>query len=277
MWQIARAAWRFLFCGISLALMVLATANMVGIAALMVGMLLMHYVPWALAIAPGILISMYIYWRDHQEQEPHPYLIKAFILGALSTYPAIKLEEFWIYQCGVVPSAKLSMTLAFAFGVVAFSEEVAKFFVLRVFFVSKREFDEPMDGIVYSVLVGMGFATLENILYVIFRDGGTSVAFMRMFTAVPAHAAFAIAMGYFVGLSKFTPSKNWRYVFAFASLVVPVLIHGLYDFFIFQRMNQLLAIFTFVTLILSIMWSRRLISEHESQAHLYYEDSKHQH
>ena len=91
-------------------------------------------------------------------------------------------------------------TLIFSVVVVGFSEEFSKYIF------PKKEFCEPMDGIVYSVIVSMGFATLENILCV--SSGGINTAIVRMFTAVPAHAAYACLIGYFVGVAKF--SNNSR-------------------------------------------------------------------
>jgi protease PrsW len=116
------------------------------------------------------------------------------------------------------------------------------------------------------VMISMGFATLENILYVIFRDGGSSVAFMRMFTAVPAHAAFAVMMGYFVGLSRFATTKRKSVLYFLLALLLPMTTHGLYDFFIFQKVSHYLVIVTFATLILSLLMGFRLISRHQEHS-----------
>ena len=70
----------------------------------------------------------------------------------------------------------------------------------------KKEFDEPFDGIVYAVMVGMGFATVENISYV--SQYGLMTGIMRLFMAVPAHASFAIIMGYFMGKARFSAKKE---------------------------------------------------------------------
>ncbi len=80
--------------------------------------------------------------------------------------------------------------------------------MLRYYSFTRRSFDEPLDGIVYSVLVSMGFATVENIFYI--YNETISVAFLRMFTSVPAHATFAIIMGYFAGKAKFNRGQRTK-------------------------------------------------------------------
>ncbi|BDS15500.1 PrsW family intramembrane metalloprotease [Aureispira anguillae] len=202
-----------------------------------------------LSILPGFLIVLYIYWRDRHYKEPIWYLTVCFVFGMLSTYPAIKMEEFGIRDLGIFNTVgDPFMTFTFTFAVVAFSEEFVKYIFLRYYIFPKEEFDEPMDGIVYSVMISMGFATLENILYIVVRTTDFDVAFqiglLRMITAVPAHAIFAILMGYFVGLAKF--SENRKDFFLLLGLVSAILLHGTYDFFIFMQMKEFLIWFTLI-------------------------------
>lgn len=219
-----------------------------------------------IAILPGFLITAYIYWRDRHEPEPLWLLAICFLFGVASTYPAIKMEEFGMYDIFIVHSSDVWMTFTFAFLTVAFSEELVKYIFLRYYIYPKDEFCEPMDGIVYSVTISMGFATLENILYIVVRSNpddfqhALEIGYARMFTAVPAHAAFAMVMGYFVGLAKFRPDKEAFYQFCGLSLAV--VLHGLYDFFIFQEMSHYLTIFTFVTLIGAIVIGKFMVHWH---------------
>ncbi|RYF84744.1 MAG: GNAT family N-acetyltransferase, partial [Chitinophagaceae bacterium] len=120
-----------------------------------------------------------------------------------------------------------------AFLVVALTEELGKFLVLRFYAYPKKSFDEPLDGIVYAVVIGMGFATLENVLYV--QKYGMETAFLRMFLAVPAHATFGVLMGYHAGNAKFDRVNSNRLLFT--GLAWAVLFHGLYDFFLFLQGN----------------------------------------
>jgi hypothetical protein len=116
--------------------------------------------------------------------------------------------------------------LADAFITAAIPEELFKFVVIYFYARRHPEFDEPMDGVVYGVATGLGFATLENILYV--SDGGIGVAILRAFTAVPCHAFAGAIMGFYVGQSKFRPQERGKLVVA--SLLWPILLHGVYDF-----------------------------------------------
>jgi protease PrsW len=146
------------------------------------------------------------------------------------------------------------MTMAYSILVVGFSEEFSKFIVLRFYIFQKKDFNEPFDGIVYSVVISMGFAMVENILYVV--QGGLNVALIRMFTAVPAHAAFGVLMGYFAGKAKFSQAKGF---YLALGLIVAMFVHGAYDFFIFQVNYPSLKIATFVVLIGCIMISLKAI------------------
>lgn len=214
-----------------------------------------------LAILPGVLTMLYIYWRDRYDREPLFYLSICFLFGVVSTYPAIKMEEFGIRDLGIINDKHNAfMTFTFSFVVIAFSEEFVKFIFLRYYIYKKSHFDEPMDGIVYSVMISMGFATLENILYVVIRPQDINLAFqtglVRMFTAVPAHAIFAIVMGYYVGASKFIDKKSNRYLFY--GLAGAIFLHGLYDFFVFMQMGMALIVFTLIGgLITALLFLRK--------------------
>ena len=212
-----------------------------------------------LAIAPGAAITLYVYWKDAHDKEPLHLLVKCFFLGVLCAIPAIilelsasKLGIFNLHPQGYIWPAALH-----AFVVVAFSEELCKFVVLRWYAYPKADFNEPYDGIIYSVMISMGFATFENILYVL--GGGFGVAILRMFLAVPAHATFAILMGYFVGLAKFQKNQwTWK---AFG-LLAAILFHGAYDLFLMQKTVPLLAFGAVVSLIVAIILSRKAMRIH---------------
>ena len=110
----------------------------------------------------------------------------------MSIIPAIIIEIIPGFSDYDVAN-NIAITVVYAFCFVGLGEEFSKFFFIRVYIFRKKDFNEPFDGIIYAVMVSMGFATAENIFYVI--NGGLSTGFVRMFTAVPAHAAFAIYNG----------------------------------------------------------------------------------
>jgi RsiW-degrading membrane proteinase PrsW (M82 family)/ribosomal protein S18 acetylase RimI-like enzyme len=183
----------------------------------------------ALAIAPGIAICLFIFHRDAYNREPKRNLFAAFLLGAATVFPAAGIETgLNIYLDNTIKSTAIS-----AFLVVALTEELGKFVVLRFYAYPKKSFDEPLDGIVYGIMIGMGFATLENILYV--QKFGMQTAFLRMFLAVPAHATFGVLMGYHAGNAKFDAANSTK--FLLTGLLWAVLFHGLYDFFLFLQGN----------------------------------------
>jgi protease PrsW len=183
----------------------------------------------ALAIAPGIFICFYIFAKDKYNREPLGLLAWAFVLGILSTIPAVVIQLATGDAPGKIASTTVGATAFFAYCIVGLSEEVSKFFMLRVFLYKRKAFDDPFDGIIYSVMVGMGFATLENVLYVMQHGYATGV--LRMFLSVPAHGTFAVLMGYFTGLAKFNAGKRMLYLLL--AVLLPVLFHGTFDFFLF--------------------------------------------
>ncbi|HRI28958.1 MAG TPA: PrsW family glutamic-type intramembrane protease, partial [Chitinophagales bacterium] len=150
-------------------------------------------------------------------------------------------------------------TFLYAFVAVALSEEFAKYLFLRFVMFNKTAFNEPFDGIIYAVMIGMGFAAFENVLYV--AEGGVSVAVLRAFTAVPAHAAFGVIMGFYVGLAKFNPDNRQRLLLT--GLFWAVVAHGAYDFFIMQQNYELLGLLTLIVLIYIIRLSRQAIAIHQ--------------
>lgn len=221
----------------------------------------------ALALAPGIAICLYIFYKDIYNREPRLNLIVSFFLGCLAIIPAIIVE-----QAFPVSSHTLTGVAIFAYAVVALSEEGSKFLGLRLYSYTKRSFDEPLDGIVYSVMVSMGFASLENIFYVLQfaqQGQGIEVGLKRMFLSVPAHASFAVVMGYFVGKAKFSPGR--RFVYMLTGVLIAVFFHGTYDFFLFipqyseiglQASEGLLAIGAIGSYIVCLILSRKMIRSH---------------
>ena len=219
---------------------------------------------FALAIAPGLAICFYIFLKDTYNKEPKRLLLASFLLGVLAIIPPYFIENAFMPYFG----NGIIHTGIYAFGVVAFSEELSKFLVLRFFCYTRKSFDEPLDGIVYSVLVSMGFATLENISYVMVH--GYNTAFVRMFLSVPAHATFAVVMGYFVGKAKFDSANSLKYLLT--GLFWAVFFHGTFDFFLFLQgspeikpfvSDGLLFTGAIISYIIAIRLSRKHIKIHQ--------------
>ena len=215
-----------------------------------------------LAVAPALVIMVYIYFKDRYEKEPIGLLTINFLLGAtLSialTFALSPLVNGLIAGWGQSDAAKMALK---AFIGVALVEEFSKYIIVRVAAQRRPAFNEKFDGIVYAVMVSMGFAALENILYVTIH--GVETGILRAFTAVPAHASFAILMGYFMGKAKFS---NQRFLLNMAGLLAATLFHGAYDFFLFLNWIPGIALGAFTSLIIGLVLSRRAIRSHQENS-----------
>jgi RsiW-degrading membrane proteinase PrsW (M82 family) len=211
------------------------------------------------AVVPSILLFWYIRARD-KNPEPHGLLLKTFLLGAFICAPviplAVGLEELGKgLAVGVWGSA-----LVQAFLGAAIPEELFKYLVLRGYVWRKHHFDEPLDGVVYGATASLGFATLENLLYV--GKYGLGTAVVRAVSAVPGHAFTGVVMGAFVGRARFAPPDK-RLGLLLAGLGWATLLHGFYDAFLFTHTEY--AFLAFVVLFVEISWGRRLYKELQAE------------
>jgi protease PrsW len=168
-----------------------------------------------LAIAPSFFVFLYIYRKDCYEPEPLHLLAWIFFLGALVCITAGLLEL--PFPEGVFSSAVVAPVV----------EESLKFLVVYLAIYRHPEFDEPMDGIVYATAAGLGFATIENILYVM--DGGIAVGIIRAIASVPGHVVFSCIWGFALGTAKFRPEKE-RAKIILTGLLGAMLLHGIFNF-----------------------------------------------
>ena len=189
-----------------------------------------------LSIAPVVVLAFYIIYRDKYEREPFGMLLRALLAGMLTIPPIIVVERI---IANLAPAGGMLNGFYEAFAVAGFTEELFKFIALYIVIWSNKNFNEKFDGIVYAVFVSLGFATIENIQYVF--ANGENVAYLRAFTAVPAHALFGVAMGYYFGLAKFFPGK--RNIFLIRSFLEAFVLHGAYDFILMSGKSGLLWLF----------------------------------
>lgn len=186
------------------------------------------------ALAPVAVLIYYIYRRDKYQKEPVKELLKAFGLGIMSVFASLlistPLGSMGIY--GNEPST-LWGALSTSFFGAAVPEEIAKFLMFWLLVRKNRFFDERMDGIVYASVVSLGFAAVENIIYLVSNyESWMAVGISRALFSVPAHFFFGVLMGYYYSLYRFCPSESKAY--GWLILGAPIIAHGLFDTVLFS-------------------------------------------
>ncbi len=204
------------------------------------------------SLAPVLIILFYIYFRDKYDKEPLGLLLKALLMGIVVVIPVIFIERLLMNM--MPQSNKVAAAFYHAFIVAGSTEELFKFLALYLLVWKSPSFNEKFDGIVYAVFVSLGFAGVENVLYVI--DGGMQTAMTRALTAVPAHAIFGITMGYYLGIAHMYKELKGPYLAR--ALLVPILLHGIYDFILMVEVGWLLLLFIPYVIILYIMGMKKM-------------------
>ena len=209
-----------------------------------------------LSVLPVIILAFYIYSKD-KDKEPTGLLIKLFFGGVLSLFITLVLS---LIVCLFFPdflsgTSGLDLTHLFfhVFFGIALIEEFSKWIIVYCVSYNHYEFDEVFDMVVYSAFVALGFACFENILYVF--QNGMGTALIRGILAVPGHFFDGIFMGYYLSMAKvadinkdYSSTKKNK----FLSLIVPVLLHGIYDFCLFSGVFGFVIIFLIFMIILYI-------------------------
>lgn len=186
------------------------------------------------AILPVLVLMIYIYRRDLYKKEPVGQIFKAFFYGVLSVCVSLffsgVIEGTGLNHLGF---SVLGGQVGTAFWGAAIPEESAKLFMLWLFLRKNKFFDEHVDGIVYAVAVSMGFAAIENILYLFSnQDSWFQVGMMRACLSVPGHYAFAVFMGYYYSLAMFGRG-NTRKRSMVMMWIIPVIFHGVFNSLLF--------------------------------------------
>jgi RsiW-degrading membrane proteinase PrsW (M82 family) len=191
-----------------------------------------------MATAPLWALLTFFYVRDRYDKEPRLLLVQLFVRGMLVTLLAAALSLAGIQLLSAfLPTNSWPYLLIENFVLVALVEEYLKYFVVWRGVYFHPAFNEPYDGMLYAITASLGFAALENILYV--TQGGLQVAVMRALLSVPGHALFAAAMGYFIGKAKFAKTEDKTKAYLKRALIVPVLLHGIYDLLLSTQHNIL--------------------------------------
>ena len=185
------------------------------------------------SLLPVVLLMGYIYKRDTFQKEPWPLLLKAFGFGVLAALLDMLVAGALHFIIPQPSDSPLADALYNAFVSAALPEEFCKLLMLYLCIWKNPNFDEYYDGLEYAAFVGLGFAGIENLLYIV--QGGLGLALGRGIFAVPAHFFFAIFMGYFFAMARFQYSERRKFMtFAY---IVPVMLHGTYDFVLMFMSN----------------------------------------
>lgn len=209
-----------------------------------------------IAVTPTIALAIGIYLTDRYDREPWYLLLRVFLLGALSVIPVIVVQRILISINIFTGIFSIAFT---AFIVAGLTEEFFKRSAVIYGAYNNENFNEKLDGIIYAVFSALGFATVENILYVVFRyTGNHYVGIMRGLLSVPGHMLFGITMGYYLSLSKYTEDLQLKSYYYRRSLIIPMILHGLFNFILMAQIPILMVIFIPYIIYLWIVNLRKL-------------------
>jgi RsiW-degrading membrane proteinase PrsW (M82 family) len=204
-----------------------------------------------LPMLPGLVWLFIVYRTDRYEPEPKRVVLATFALGVLSTAPAL-LGELACDRVfpflhtldaadggGAIDPLQIAAACFFVIGPL---EELVKFTAVRAFVYRSPEFNEPLDGIIYAAAAALGFASVENVFYVVDFTGGSlrlnwETLGVRAFLSLPGHVIFATTWGAALGRRKFDPRAPVVSRLALASLL-----HGLYDFLLLYPPTHVLIV-----------------------------------
>jgi RsiW-degrading membrane proteinase PrsW (M82 family) len=194
-----------------------------------------------LAFAPGIFWLWYFYHRDRYEPEPLSWIFRMFLIGMAITLPVALIEA----GVGLLfPEVFLAVVAA------PVIEELSKYEVVRRFVYNTIEFNEPIDGIIYATAVALGFATVENVSYVLMSYQqslalAVDTGLFRAVLSVPGHALFSSMWGFALGQAKFSPPAR-RGVIIAQGLILAILFHGIFNFLLMDNIGVAVLILAFV-------------------------------
>lgn len=184
-----------------------------------------------ICLAPIVIILLTIYVKDKYEKEPVKLALTGTLYGILISIPITFTEKYITSLAPPINSIYYPFFISFV--VASFVEETYKYIILVFLVYRNNNYNEPFDGILYAVYISLGFATIENILYV-FNPimGGLYTAIARAIFSIPAHAIFGVYMGYYLSKQKFLNYKTKIF-----SLIIPIFIHGIYDLLLFTNIK----------------------------------------
>lgn len=202
----------------------------------------MRYQLLFLAIAPSAAFILWIYFKDRYEKEPIKSLVKFFFLGVVVSIVGIVIE-------GILMKINVwngySYYIYVSFIVAGLTEEGLKAIILIPYLLKEKNFNEKLDGIIYSIFLSLGFATVENIIYVFCESSSQvlQIGITRGLISIPGHIMFAITMGYYISKYKFSVEKLKKREYLIMSILIPILLHGVFDFILMIKYKWTIYVF----------------------------------
>lgn len=215
-------------------------------------------------IAPALALMSFFYLKDRYS-EPLPLIIRTFVLGMLLVFPIMFIQ--YVFQSEEL----ITNNFLQSFFLVSLLEEFFKWFIFMYAIFHHSEFDAHYDGIVYAVAISLGFATLENILYLF--TNGISYAFTRALFPVSSHALFGVIMGYYFGKAKLYPLQKLKNLLL--AFLFPFLLHGTYNYILVEVASNWVVLLIPFMIILWIIGLRRVKLANEPMNHYLLIDTDH--
>lgn len=212
------------------------------------------FVLLTLAIAPGLALFSYFYLRKQIAKEPSRTLFHTFVYGAMMTFPILFIQH--VFEEEGIFTHVFFRDVMFTSGL----EEFFKWLILLIAIYRHVEFQDAYDGILYGASISLGFATVENVLYLL--TYGTDIAFVRALLPVSSHALFGVVMGYYVGKAKFAVESN-KNILLLMAFIAPYSLHFIYNGIFLVRQFSL---YMMVPFMLFLWW---FALTRVKQAHIY--------
>lgn len=225
----------------------------------------------AAALLPAIFLMRFFYLQDKVEREPVGLVVKTMIFGVISILPTMLAEAVLLgILSAYLPENTVIFNLIQYFICVALVEEFFKMTAMRLAVWKSPEFNYTFDGIIYGAAAALGFAALENVMYVF--DGGLVTAGVRAVTAIPGHAIFGVFMGMHLGIAKYMEVRMDHSRASYhkkMALLVPTLLHGFYDFCCSSGSEIGLLVFLGFIIILDIVAIKRVKAFQRNDSAIY--------
>ena len=213
-----------------------------------------------IALLPVAIMLFFVYKKDNRK-EPTKLLVLLFFLGIGSVILTHLFDAaFRHFFPNLMAPKDLGSLLIHCLIGVALIEEFSKWIMVYLGGYKNPAFDELYDGIVYAIFVSLGFAALENIIYVLVY--GLKTGILRAFTSIPGHAAFGLFMGYFFSMAKLSHNEHNQkneYKYLLLSLIVPIICHGFFDYFVLSENTILIICFVIFIVFLFIGATKKLL------------------